>query len=285
MSVGSKSQGYTIMEVMIFLAVSGFMFVIAATFISGKQAKAEFRQGMTSANNAIQNVINNVNDGFYPSGANFKCTSDDTGGRPQLAPPNVGATTSTQGTKKGCVFMGKVVMFGGVTDPGRGYSILTMAGRQYKGSANAATVPGSFDEAKPVAVTGNPTYELTEKANFEGGMTMTRAFLADSPGKKLDGIGFYSSFGAYDSGGALESGAQNVVVVAIPGPGNFNPALSQMATEAEGSSTDANVQANPDITLCFDSGSGQYGTIVLGGPGGQRLATKMQIYSSKPDHC
>jgi hypothetical protein len=253
MSVGSKSQGYTIMEVMIFLAVSGFMFVIAATFISGKQAKAEFRQGMTSANNAIQNVINNVNDGFYPSGANFKCTSDDTGGRPQLAPPNVGATTSTQGTKKGCVFMGKVVMFGGVTEP--------------------------------VAVTGNPTYELTEKANFEGGMTMTRAFLADSPGKKLDGIGFYSSFGAYDSGGALESGAQNVVVVAIPGPGNFNPALSQMATEAEGSSTDANVQANPDITLCFDSGSGQYGTIVLGGPGGQRLATKMQIYSSKPDHC
>ena len=66
MDRGRKSGGYTIIEVMIFLAVSAFMFVVAAYFIQGKQANAEFNQGMQAINSSMQKVINDVNDNNYP---------------------------------------------------------------------------------------------------------------------------------------------------------------------------------------------------------------------------
>jgi type II secretory pathway pseudopilin PulG len=282
MRVGINTQGYTIMEVMIFLAVSGFMFVIAATLIQGKQQKTEFRQSMNASSAQIQGVINDVNNGFFPSNAGFSCTSDDTGNMPVLGPPVTGS--DSQGTKKGCVFMGKVMMFGGYPDAGRGYSLFTMAGRQYKGSMNAAVIPSSFAEAKPRAVTGSPDFELTEHDKLEGGTKLTKVFSGAST-NTLDGIGFYTSFGSYDSGGTLQSGSQDVIVVAIPGSGNFDPDTAHMATEAQGNSIDSNVLANPDITMCFYGGNDQYATIVLGGPGGQRLATHIQYFNSNPGYC
>jgi hypothetical protein len=73
--------------------------------------------------------------------------------------------------------------------------------------------------------------------------------------------------------------------MAIPGPSDFNPSSSDMAGEATAKSTDANRLDNPNITLCFSGGNDQYGTIVLGGPGGQRLATHIQYFNNKPSYC
>src|SRR5947209_7153977 len=91
-------RGYTIVEVMIFLAVSGFMFIIAAQFVSGKQAHAEFRQGMNDVKAQVQQTINDVANGYFPSNSDFSCNTES--GRPQ---PDTGSTG--QGQNKGCVFM------------------------------------------------------------------------------------------------------------------------------------------------------------------------------------
>src|SRR4051812_20289476 len=103
-----KTRGYTIVEVMIFMAVSGFMFVIAAYFVNGKQASAEFRQGMNSANTVVQQVMNQINSSFYPSQENFTCKIT---GKPHLF-----ATPNKLGTNQECVFLGSVLQFGTPAD-------------------------------------------------------------------------------------------------------------------------------------------------------------------------
>src|ERR1044071_4210461 len=72
---GEQKQGYTIVEVMVFLAISGFMFLIAAGFVAGRQSTAEFKQGMNSINDQMRQVINDVGNGFYPSNSDFTCNA------------------------------------------------------------------------------------------------------------------------------------------------------------------------------------------------------------------
>ena len=61
-----NTLGFTIIEVMIFLAVSGVTFLIAAAFINGKEAQAEYSQGMNQVDVNIRTIINDVSDGNYP---------------------------------------------------------------------------------------------------------------------------------------------------------------------------------------------------------------------------
>lgn len=77
MNGGYQSRGYTIVEVLIFMAVSGLMFVMAVVFVSGKQANAEFRQGLYVVNSDIRSVINDVANGrsqpLRIGGTNVRC--------------------------------------------------------------------------------------------------------------------------------------------------------------------------------------------------------------------
>ena len=96
------SVGFTIIEVMIFLTISGLTFVIAASFINGKEAKAEFQQGMNNTNALLQGVINDGTNGNYPAAtqSNDKCllTSGSTG--------SIELRSSGQDI---CQFVGKVI--------------------------------------------------------------------------------------------------------------------------------------------------------------------------------
>ena len=73
LKVGTNSYGYTIVEVMIFLAVSSLMFLIAVGFISGKQNNVEFTLSVNTLKSDIQQVFNNVSSGYYASRNNFSC--------------------------------------------------------------------------------------------------------------------------------------------------------------------------------------------------------------------
>lgn len=94
--------GYTIIEVMIVLAISGLMFLIAANFISGKEESTSFTEGTNEFVTDMQSVINQVTDGQY-SDISFQCVSS--GGT--LSFPSGGS----QGTNPACVFLGKFLYF------------------------------------------------------------------------------------------------------------------------------------------------------------------------------
>lgn len=117
---GKKARGYTIIEVMIVLAISGFMFVIAANFISGKQAKTAFYTGVNEFSDQINAVINQVRTGQY-SDANFSCTNSGSG-------ISIAASaSSTQGTNGNCTFIGKYIK---ISDGSSSYKIHSIAGQR-----------------------------------------------------------------------------------------------------------------------------------------------------------
>lgn len=273
---GKKQKGYTIVEVLIFVAISGFMFVIAAAYVNGKQASAEFKQGISQANSSLRAVMNDVSNGFFPSLGDFRCTAGGSGA------PAFSATATGQGENLGCIYLGKVIQFAPDGDTAR-YNVFTLAGRQYKPSTTQNEVPTNLAEAMPVVVPG-----LTQTYNFEHGNRLVKAgtVIEDSLGahSDLSGIAFLTSFGRYDTGtragltGAnLSSGNQSVI--AVPIFRGFGITTAEMTSRIATDVTDANVDTNPAIRLCFDGGSGWHGVLSIGGAGGhaQRLATTVQV--------
>lgn len=272
MRAASDTRGYTIVETLLFLAISGFMFVVAAAFVSGKQSKAEFKQGLNQFNSDISAVVNDVSNGYFPSTSGFSCTADYTQGHPvhidttssNAQGTNIGDSTMSTG---GCVFMGKII------DPqvgSGGYDVYTVAGRQYQTSPAQGQVPTSFADAG-LDVVG----PLKQHDDYHWGMQLTKLVSNGSP---IGAIGLFTGFGRYV--GSSYQGGDGPVVVAIPA---FDP--NAVGTDAQ-HNYEHEVVATPDITMCFDSGKGQWGTVILGGGGtGQRFATKAQIYDSQPSIC
>jgi len=320
---GTSPRGYTIVETMIFLAVSGFMFLIAAAFVSGKQNTAEFRQGINTINTQIQQVINDVANGFYPSNSDFSCTSSPSPGG--LTINNV--TTNEQGSnggttgpnQNGCVFLGKVIQFGDGTYPVTTSSIYTVAGSQYSGGSSQANLPQGFPDAEPTAVDYNYSTNVASPINLTQTSTLPWGLQVDSitycPATScgsgggtplpITSVGFFGSFSSYDANNDLVSGAQSTSVVVYTGTlGDPNTAndvadvnsyvVGKIAntTPPSNYSTSlsphdySDILINPDILICFSNGSNQFGSLTIGGTNGQRLTTFVQISSgAKPPGC
>ncbi|MET1032944.1 MAG: type II secretion system protein, partial [Candidatus Saccharimonadales bacterium] len=111
MKGGKKARGFTVIETMIVLAVTGGLFLAIAVTLSGRQQRTQFEQGINDIRAQLQQVINDVGTGFYPSLTNFRCTAGASG-------PVMVTGTTNQGENTGCIFMGKAMQFGvNGTDP------------------------------------------------------------------------------------------------------------------------------------------------------------------------
>lgn len=281
----NKNKGYTIIEVMIFLAVSGFMFVIAATAISGKQSSAEFKQSLNDLNTQVQQVVNDVANGFYPSGGNFTCTVQPSG-NPRIVPGSAG-----QGTNEGCVFLGKAMQFQ-VGGDNTAYDVYSLAGRQYDGTQSNQIPVEQFGDSQPVAIydlrNNPPQFDLTDKNTVQWGLQVTKVVDVSHPGTAVDAIGFFGSFGKYSGSGNLISGSQNITVAVIPKNPSYNGSQSPQYNEANyfqslGSGWNNFVQNNPNVLICLSDGGSRQGAVMVGGGNGQRITTTL-LYS-KPAQC
>jgi hypothetical protein len=284
MRTETKSGGYTIVEVMIFLAISGFMFAASAVFISGKQSNAQFKQGMNDVNTELRGVIDNVANGFYPSNSNFKCVAS--GGKPTIT-----TVTNTQGSNKGCVFIGKIIQFNtydasGSNRDGTNYSVYSVAGLQSTDDTGT-TLPTSFKESAPTIINRS---DVTETIHLHWGVELVKAY-EGSASNTISGIGF---FGSFRSGDASASGSQTVLSVAVPvstdtnKQGKIDEVAAFVGNVSPGTSTgdgkpldDATAaKPNPKVTLCFKGGGDHYAAIYIGDDNSQRLTTRIQTGNS-----
>jgi len=130
--------GYTIIEVLIVLAVSGVLFGVAATAVSGKQQKTAFRTGVYEMAARVQGIIDDVTNGKY-SDIPLTCTGN---------PPTITtAASDQQGKNRGCVFLGKAVFFPATAKST--YQVYSVAGNRLNGSGKPAT---TIAEAQPTAI-------------------------------------------------------------------------------------------------------------------------------------
>lgn len=94
-----KQGGFTIVETLIVLAITGVMFVATAALVSNQLSRYRYRDSMLRIEEIVRNNINDVQTGYIPDAAGTSV--------PGLAC----ATTAAVGTSVDCEFIGKQIVF------------------------------------------------------------------------------------------------------------------------------------------------------------------------------
>ena len=277
MKGGAKANGFTIVETLIVLAVTGALFLSAAALINGKEARTEFTQSIQSVQSQLQETINEVQSGYYPSEGNFTCSAAS--GVLQFTNSRNG-----QGTNKGCVFIGKVIAFlpaSGNND--QQFQIYTVVGLQ-KDSSGAEV--SSLNDATAVVLAPNSVVPNVPNEVQTGGIEYAtnadHMYYNNDTSAKIIAVGFISSLGQYN-GGNLLSGSQQVNLLPIP-ISAVGVTLADQITNylrTVGDTTPYNPTGG--IQLCFESGTTrESGLITIGGP---NSATSVNLQRFSTNGC
>lgn len=303
-AAGGQNKGYTIVEVMIVLAVSSAMFISAASLISGKQARADFTSGVRDFETSLNDIANDVSDGYFSntvtdgtntgpvncsaSASNFSFSVDLTG-------------TRQQGVNQGCIFVGKALQLAPLSIPGYSdstgvYTTVPLVGFQYKlvgGARSAAN--GNTDNINDAGVRAlYPTTSTSIPKSFDPhsighGVTISCALysvdLTSEPGfctaggatpatfVQIDTIAFVTTFnGTSLSGGEDTSNGNAQVDVLVPSELNAAPVHSQDlkdGAEKINNFTIAGKSKHPvnGVYMCLSGGINQHAWVRLGGSG------------------
>jgi hypothetical protein len=260
-----KVAGFTVMEVLIVLAVTAGLFISAAVMITGKQAQTAFDQSARQVQSQIQQALNEVSTGFYPDNGGFQCTAGGAG-------PVLSAGSGGQGTHTGCIFLGKALQFSVAdTDP-QLFSVYTIAGLQKSGSGSESS---SLGEARPLVVApsspshdgpGYPDNSVDEQ--LQSGLSVVRMWYNNGGSDvEIGALAFVSSLAQFDSG-QIVSGAGSVNVVAIDGTGLGATKLNTAELmNSDGGNRIAAGTINPSggVFICFDGGTEDYAIVQIGG--------------------
>jgi prepilin-type N-terminal cleavage/methylation domain-containing protein len=269
---GKKTQGFTIIETLIVLAITGGLFAAVALTLSGRQARTQFEQSIQEVKSQIEQTINEVATGFYANTGNFRCNAGGSG-------PILTAGTTNQGENTGCIFLGKAMQFDMTgTDPEQ-FKVFTVAGLQrdsageevttYAASVPTVVSPSNSNTSIPdAAQTGKLLYGLTTHEVYYG-----------TPKTNIGAIAFVSGLAQYSSG-SIVSGAQQVNV--IPINSTFLNATQRGAAEAINNNfTSSPVNVSNGIKLCFASGATNQSGLITIGSNNRQLSVSLEIKGSR----
>jgi type II secretory pathway pseudopilin PulG len=268
---GLHTQAYTIIEVLIVLAVTGALLVSAIVLVGGQSRKTEFSQAIHDIESQISDTINDVTTGFYPTADNFSCSSTGSG-------PSLSSVDAEQGTNEDCIFVGKVMQFGVAGSDGENYNIYSVAGQRQSGNKEAQ----SLDETQPTAIAPTSSSpvdfpNVTENKSLQYGLTASKMYYLNSNTlTNIGAVGFFSTFAGYDSQNNLTSGTPTVNLIPIPNTNLNDTAIT--TAERINALTDAALK-NPSggVIVCFQSGgTNEHGLLTLGSVNRQ-LTTKLEI--------
>jgi prepilin-type N-terminal cleavage/methylation domain-containing protein len=266
---GGKNRqplGYTIVEVMIVLAVSGVMFVIAASFINGKQARTAFTASVNQVASTVQNVLEQVTDGQY-SDIPFTCTTG--------SPPTFnGAPVSNQGANSPCVFLGKLFYFEQGTQPD--YDILSLAGNRLN---SAGTPAVSFTDTYPTPVHGG-SVNLTIQTKIPQNLHVANIKVN---GATAFDFGFSQGLGSLNTTDATNntfaSGAQAVNLIYTTAPSGTGLSLPSLLNDLSAGSAASTYATAKTASICLTDGT-RYATIDVGQTNGNQLSVNVTMQGS-----
>lgn len=255
---GLNSQAYTIVEVIIVLAVSSALLVSALLLVGGQQNKTQFYQSVRDTEQQVQDIINNVATGYYSRSTNFSCY--ESGGLPTIN--TLGS--NPLGSNKDCMFIGRVIQFnvGGVPE---NFAVYNIVGLREDTAGGAIT---DLAQAQPTVLTGT-----TENRTLKYGLSATKMYYNDDPANNIGVVGFFSTLGQPGVAG-LESGSQHVELHPLSTPTLGGGAISGTITAVIVNNVDS-------VKVCFDSGStDQHADLIIGG-NGRQTSTQLNIGSGQ----
>ncbi len=278
--------GFTIVEVMIFLAISGLMFVLAINAMSGKQQQTEFQTGVNTLKADLNQDLSNVGDGNYPSLNGISCNVNEDSGQPY----NCSTSTPINGAS---TIIGEVLAFNSGS-----YTILPVIGRNYVAGSNDTQDATSLSQAEPWIISGiEQSITMPFGLTIVNGSSVTSTVTSPTISPTgLGAIGLFSftSFEGNDlanSGEALSSGSEHIEIFVIPGSklntspiGLVNTPLTNCSSNPNdvcvGSAPVQMINPSNGITLCLNSGSDiQSVLFIIGGGSNSATSVSDTIYS------
>ncbi len=219
MKGGRLPLGYTIIEVMIVLGVSGILFLIASNFISGKQERTSFQQGSNEFASRIQSIITQVSDGHFTD-ISINCSAPIATSNPDIFP--VGSPPPQD--QNNCVFLGKLLHFspGGVGNYNQ-YDVYTLAGARLNGNTPVTTLstPTPFSNTRLAPVVPiNPAVVITKHEimpqNLDVGPNSMVVTDGGGPDPSAYSLGFMQGLGTNGSHpGWYQSGSHTIQMVYV----------------------------------------------------------------------
>jgi type II secretory pathway pseudopilin PulG len=256
------TAGYTIVEVLIVLAVSSLLFISVAWLLSGRRASTEATQAVRDMESRLQNVINDVSSGAVTNG--FTCTVLASG------QPQTQATAIAGGTNKGCIYLGKAVAF-----RASNAGILTVLGRQFiEGSDKIET--SSLNEALPIALVST---DAGDTYNYRYDTRVTRVINLSS-NATLGTLAFLAQLGGGANSASAITGSRSVLLY-----GANSSTINDNNSTAAGRVVAGNLeQLNSGARICLVTGSGREASLTIGGQGNQ-TSTFVTIYGGDSSEC
>lgn len=249
---GGKNRqplGYTIIEVMIVLAISGTMFLIAAQFINGKQERTAFKSGVNDTSSQLQDVIEQVTDGKF-SDIPLQCTCDTSVHCSSSVTPN-------QGSNYTCTFLGKIMRF---TQNSPNYILSSVAGTLSSGD-NSPNIDNSYPAGYvyPATIADLDVNQLIPQS-----LTVKSVTVTDTNGTAHNyyTVGFIQSLGS-TTGVDFQSGGQTVQLV-------YAPLSSAQSSDNANYTSGVNLQYAQSVAICVEDGA-QTSKITIGGNGSSQL--------------
>lgn len=260
---GASSQGgFTIVETLIVLGVTGMMVVGAIILVSGQQNRVEFQQSIQDVQARIQQTINEVGAGYYPSRNNLIC--QQSAGQVSLSNGN-----REQGTNTGCIFLGKALQFGATSSNGEDMIIHTIAGLEANDGNLALADPTSV--AQGLTTNGSASFPdaSTSSQLLYGLDTVDMYYFNGATRRTIGAVAFVNGLGQYEDAQLL-SGSQQVDVIPVNGSnpvaaGNFTTEKRRVVDAINTGLITSPKNPTSGVNICLASaGTRQSGLITIG---------------------
>lgn len=201
------SAGYTIVEVLLTLAISAALFASAMILFNGQQGRTAFSQAMYDLDSKLESYVSQVAGGTFPDSQNYTCRVGSNG-RPVLA-----LTTGTIGTNQECIFLGRAIQV--IPDHNSIYIYPILGTRnQYSGSTDLGVTATSFDQTNAgPAVDNGGNFLLADEYKLLGGATVISSTAAGQSGQ-VGLLGFYNSL--QNDGVTSGSSSASLIAKAYP---------------------------------------------------------------------
>lgn len=272
MKSGGNTQGFTIVETLIYLAVSTAIMASVLTLVGGSQNKAQFQQAVNDTNQQINDIINNVSNGYYNNTGNITCVGTPTG-------PAISQVASELGTNKNCIFLGRVIQFG-VAGDGNKMNVYDAVGLRETGGKQVTSL--SEAQLKLIAPGTGTTFsfpDASDKRQLKDGFTVEDMYYGGLPANQISGIAILSDFAqTNDSSTILKSGSQSLSIYAIK-----NTSKGQTFTQFVDTANNSSYyeKSNEGIFICFDSATVNKHTEIKIGGVSRGLNTTMEVKDGK----
>lgn len=272
-----KAQGYTIIETMLFLVITGVLLASAMLIFSGRQRRTQFTQGVREIDSQIRGVMNEAASGYYPNKGNISCSSSGGSG------PNPVVAAADQGENEGCIVLGRVLQF----NQGENYTAYTVIGQQTGADGRTVTTLGSdADSARQTLLTPSdtqPNYpEANETFELPWGITVEKIVAPSVTPSTLGSFGFISTLGSFNATGSdLVSGSSSISLMPLRSTDlTSNIQATVNATKALVDSE----RNSSQIILCLRSGGDDRRAAIIVGSNNNSVGTEVMI-DNVPGEC